>query len=219
MRTTARWAHATTCPPKRAEVNASALAQGFTASLALIVAIGAQNAFVLRMGLQRRHVGAVVTLCAASDAVLIALGVGGMGALVQSHPGWLAAARWGGAAFLAAYAGLALRRAISPQALQAAQATDLGLARTLASAAAFTFLNPHVYLDTVLLLGNLAQASAQPQVFALGAMAASALWFSALGWGARWLGPVLARPLAWRVLDAAIALGMASLAWGLLRDA
>lgn len=200
-------------------MSTAALAQGFVASLALIVAIGAQNAFVLRQGLQRRHVGAVVVLCAASDAVLIALGVGGMGVLVQSHPAWLTGARWAGAAFLAAYALLALRRAWTAQSLQAAQAADLGLARTLATGAAFTFLNPHVYLDTVLLLGNLAQASAQPRHFALGAMSASALWFSALGWGARLLAPVLARPLAWRVLDAAIAAGMASLAWGLLRDA
>jgi L-lysine exporter family protein LysE/ArgO len=183
--------------------------------LGLIVAIGAQNAFVLRQGLLRRHVGAVVAFCAAADALLIAAGITGLGALLQAHPSALAWARWGGVVFLAAYAALAAQRAWHGEAMQLKQTPPQSLARALLTCAGFTFLNPHVYLDTVLLLGAIAQQSADRNAFGLGAMSGSVLWFSALGFGARWLTPLFAKPIAWRVLDALIALTLGALAGAL----
>lgn len=193
---------------------------GFLIGLGLIVAIGAQNAFVLRQGLTGRHVLAVTVVCAVADAVLILAGVAGLGTLVQSSPALLAAATLGGAAFLSVYALMAARRALSRSELHAAPAEGpSGLGATLAAALAFTLLNPHVYLDTVVLVGSL---SAQFEggaraAYALGAMTASAVWFTSLGFGARLLAPVFARPGAWRVLDAGIALVMAAIAAGLVR--
>ena len=187
---------------------------GFATSLALIVAIGSQNAFVLRQGILREHVFALVTFCALSDALLIMAGVAGGGALVQQFPQALEVARVGGAVFLAAYALFAARRALHPAALLPLDAPGLSLPAALATCFGFTFLNPHVYLDTVVLLGALAsqRAEAGRWWFAMGAASASLCWFAALGFGARLLRPVFALPLAWRVLDAVIAATMASLA-------
>lgn len=201
----------------------TAAAAGLLAGLSLIVAIGAQNAFVLRQGLVRHHVGAVVAVCAVSDAVLVVAGVAGTGALLAHRPGVVEAVRWGGAAFLAAYAVLSLRRAArGGGALRATSAPGStgrrALAGVLAQAFALTWLNPHVYLDTVLLLGSLAQQQPSRWAFATGAAAGSLLWFAGLGFGARLLAPVFARPTAWRVLDTLVGLTMAALAVALVTD-
>lgn len=197
----------------------TAAVNGFLLGGGLIVAIGAQNAFLLRQGLLRRHVLALALFCALSDALLIAAGVAGLGTLIAGWPAGLAAATWGGAGFLAVYGGLALRRALRPAALHPADAAGPeSLAAALLTCAGFTFLNPHVYLDTVVLVGSVSAqyaAAARPW-FAAGAMTASLLWFFALGYGARLLVPLFARPLAWRVLDAIIAAIMFTLAAALL---
>jgi L-lysine exporter family protein LysE/ArgO len=191
---------------------------GFLTSAALIVAIGAQNAFVLRQGIKREHVLAVVLVCALSDALLITIGIAGVGALVQRSPALLALARYGGAAFLAVYGSLALRRAFAGGSLVAAIGPPLSLRAAVTACLAFTYLNPHCWLDTVVLLGGL--AAQQPAdgrfAFGAGATAASFAWFFALGFGARALRGVFARPAAWRALDGAIALVMWSIALSLL---
>jgi L-lysine exporter family protein LysE/ArgO len=192
--------------------------QGFATSGALIVAIGAQNAFVLRQGLQRRHVLAVVLVCAVSDALLITLGVAGLGSVVQQSPVLLAIARCGGAAFLVVYGALAARRVLHGESMSAAVDAPLGLRATLLACLAFTYLNPHCWLDTVVLLGSI--ASQQPPAarawFGFGAISASFVWFFALGFGARVLRGVFERPRAWKILDATIALVMWSIAASLL---
>ncbi|MEV4636468.1 LysE/ArgO family amino acid transporter [Actinoplanes sp. NPDC049548] len=193
----------------------SALA-GFAASVVLIVAIGAQNAFVLRQGLRREHVVPVVLTCAISDLLLIAAGIAGLGAVVAGHPAVLTAIRWSGAVFLLGYALLAAKRAIRPTALSPADRAPATLRATLLTCLALTYLNPHVYLDTVLLLGSLAQQYAHQWLFGVGAAAASGVWFAALGLGARKLAPVLNKPVAWRILDGLIAAVMAGLAVALL---
>ena len=195
-----------------------AFVTGFLTSAALIIAIGAQNAFVLRQGLKREHVLPVVLVCALSDVLLIALGVAGVGALVQASPTLLALARWGGAAFLLAYGALAARRAMVGGRLTVQVDAPLGLKAALATCLAFTYLNPHCWLDTVVLLGSISsrQTEAARPAFAAGAASASMVWFFALGYGARLLSPLFARPLAWRVLDGVIALVMASIAASLL---
>jgi L-lysine exporter family protein LysE/ArgO len=192
---------------------------GFLLMASLIVAIGAQNAYVLRQGLLRSHVGAVVAMCALSDWALTALGVFGLGGLVASSPAATSALRWVGAAFLAAYAVLAARRAWRSSGSLSAAGSSEALGGTLATAAAVTWLNPHVYLDTVVLLGAAAAGLdlAQQQAYALGAGLASLMWFSALGWGAAALSRWLARPGVWRAIDAFIALVMALTAWTLVR--
>lgn len=180
-------------------------------SLGLIVAIGAQNAFVLRQGLRREHVGSVVAFCAVADAVLITAGVFGMAQALGDRPMLARGLALGGAAFLAVYGWRALQRARQISALDVtASGQTLSRGAALAQAAAFTLLNPHVYLDTVLLVGSIgAQQPAPFQAwFAAGASTASLLWFSALGFGARWLAPWFARPRAWQVLDALIGLTM-----------
>ncbi|MET0424660.1 MAG: LysE/ArgO family amino acid transporter [Actinoplanes sp.] len=189
---------------------------GFAASLVLIVAIGAQNAFVLRQGLRREHVLPVVLTCAVSDLLLILAGVGGLGAVVLASPDTVTVIRWIGAVFLTAYAVLAARRALRPTTLKPADRAPSTLSATLLTCLALTYLNPHVYLDTVLLLGSVAQQHAHRWLFGLGAAAASLVWFSALGLGAHRLGPVLARPGAWRVLDGLIAVVMLAVAAGLV---
>ncbi|MEV0357874.1 LysE/ArgO family amino acid transporter [Nocardia sp. NPDC050697] len=242
----------------------TSILSGFGFGLSLIVAIGAQNAYVLRQGISRAHVGAVVAVCAVSDVLLIAAGVAGFGAVVRSVPEVLVVARWAGAAFLFGYAVSALRRAWSPVALVPAAGPEPGvdtaalvhvgaaprgdtsprtvdggliqgggrpapgrdsmrrsapaLGATIATTLALTWLNPHVYLDTVVLFGSFASAHAGADrwYLAAGAMTASVLWFLALGYGARLLGPLFARPGAWRVLDAGIALIMLALGAGLL---
>lgn len=199
----------------------TAAATGFALGATLIIAIGAQNAFVLRQGLRREHVGAIVAFCAAADALLMAAGVAGIGRLLQALPGLARALTLGGAVFLAAYGLRALWRALHPQALAAGAGARPSRRAALAQAAAFTLLNPHVYLDTVLLVGTVGQAqpAALRGAFVGGAAAASLAWFSALGYGARWLAPWFARPAAWRGLDAAVGLTMLGLAALLLRPA
>ena len=198
-----------------AEVSAlSAAFTGATLGLTLIVAIGAQNAFVLRQGLRREHVGAIVAFCAAADALLMLAGVAGLAQLLGQRPAlafWLTA---GGATFLLGYGLRALWRAARPGTLQAADGqVSITLAQALAQTAAFTLLNPHVYLDTVLLVGSVgAQMGDARWWFAGGAALSSVLWFTALGYGARWLAPVFARPRAWQVLDGLIGVVMLVLA-------
>jgi L-lysine exporter family protein LysE/ArgO len=196
--------------------------QGLALSLGLIVAIGAQNAFVLRQGLRREHVGSVVLFCAAADAALIAAGVMGMAQALGQSPNLARALALAGAAFLAVYGWQALQRARHVQRLDASVAgSSLSLAAAVAQAAAFTLLNPHVYLDTVLLVGSIGaqQPPALQGWFIAGASAASLGWFAALGFGARWLAPWFARPRAWQVLDGLIGLTMLLLAVLLLRHA
>ncbi|MGV1086497.1 MAG: L-lysine exporter [Mycobacterium sp.] len=190
---------------------------GFTAGLSLIVAIGAQNAFVMRQGIRDEHVLPVVIVCAASDLVLIIAGVAGVGALVTSHPLLMTIARYGGAAFLIGYGLLAARRAIRPQVMTPSEAGPARLSAVLSTCLALTFLNPHVYLDTVVLLGTLANRQGEGRwLFAAGAAAASVVWFFGLGFGARRLAGVFARPGTWRVLDALIAAIMVALGFSLL---
>ena len=195
----------------------SPLLLGFLASLTLIAAIGAQNAFVLRQGIRREHVVPVVALCTVSDMVLIAAGIAGIGALVAAHPEAIDVATYGGAAFLLGYGLLAARRALRPSALVPADAAPARLGAVLLTCAAMTFLNPHVYLDTVVLLGALANEQRDGRwLFGIGAVAASAVWFVTLGWGARRLAGVFATPRTWRILDGIIAATMVALAASLL---
>ncbi|MEV7225915.1 LysE family transporter [Polymorphospora sp. NPDC051019] len=189
---------------------------GFSVAVALIMAIGAQNAFVLRQGLRREYVLPVVFTCAVSDAALIAAGIAGLGAAIADRPAVLAAVRYGGVAFLLGYAVLAARRAIRPGALTPAGRPAGTLRATLLTCLAFTYLNPHVYLDTVLLLGSISRQHAYPWWFGGGAMLASVVWFAALGFGAGRLAGVLARPAAWRVVDGGVAVLMVVLAVTLL---
>jgi L-lysine exporter family protein LysE/ArgO len=191
------------------EVLLAALA-GFGTGLSLIVAIGAQNAFVLRQGIRRHAVLAVVAICAASDAVLIALGVGGVGALVVAFPTVLTVVGIAGGAFLLCYGFLAARRAFRPAAmdLTAAPATN----RVVFTCLALTWLNPHVYLDTLLLLGTVAAHRGDLRwAFGAGATLASLCWFAALGFGARLLTGFFSRPSSWRVLDGLVAATMVTI--------
>ena len=209
-----------TPPSTLAATAAAALLQGLALSLGLIVAIGAQNAFVLRQGLRRVHVGSVVLFCAAADGVLMSAGVLGMAQAVNQHPGLVRAMALFGAGFLAAYGVQALRRARRHHPLKAAVGdASLGRWAVLSQAAAFTLLNPHVYLDTVLLVGSI--GAQQPQGlrvwFLAGASLASLGWFALLGYGARWLSPWFARPRAWQILDGLVGLTMMALAALLIR--
>jgi L-lysine exporter family protein LysE/ArgO len=188
-----------------------ALIVGLLTGLSLIVAIGAQNAYLLRQGLMRAHVGPVVVVCVLSDYALIVAGVTGLGTVVHYAPWALAAARWLGVAFLAWYGLRTAWHARHPAALAARPAgTSLSRSIVVRRAMALTWLNPHVYLDTVVLLGSIAAAHGPGGRwwFALGACVASTLWFAALGYGARLLAPLLASPRAWQVLDLLIAATM-----------
>ena len=195
----------------------SAAATGAALGFTLIVAIGAQNAFVLRQGLRREHVGPIVALCAACDALLMTAGIAGLAQLLAGLPQLARVLTAGGVLFLAAYGLRALWRARQPQALQAgAGAPGLTRRAALAQAAAFTLLNPHVYLDTVVLVGTVgAQQGVWRWWFAGGACLSSLVWFCAVGYGARWLAPLFAKPRAWQVLDALIGFTMLALAAGL----
>ncbi len=185
---------------------------GFVTSISLIAAIGAQNAFVLRQGIRNEHVLPVVTLCAVSDLALILAGIAGVGALVTAHPALTTVARFGGAAFLIGYGLLAARRALRPATLTPAEAAPARLGSVLLTCLALTFLNPHVYLDTVVLLGTLANQQREGRwLFGGGAAAASAVWFFGLGFGARRLAGLFASPRTWRVLDWLIAATMVAL--------
>jgi L-lysine exporter family protein LysE/ArgO len=196
-----------------------ALVAGLLTGLSLIVAIGAQNAFVLRQGLLRQHVGPVVAVCAVSDLVLITAGVAGIGAIVQHAPTALTVVRWLGVAFLTAYGVRSLWRARHAETLHAAAANAPRLRAAVAQAVALTWLNPHVYLDTVLLLGSIAahHGPTGKWWFAAGAGLGSILWFTGLGYGARFLAPLLSRPRAWQVLDVLIGLVMLAIAYQLAR--
>ncbi len=204
---------------------------GFFVMLSLILAIGAQNVFVLRQGVRREHVGLVVAICAASDAVLVAAGVAGLGRLVEAVPWLVDAARLGGAVFLLGYASLAARRAVvgggelvpadggaATGPAGGAVAVRSRTATVAATAVALTWLNPHVYLDTVFLLGSVATTHGDDRWwFALGAAAGSIVWFTSLGFGARHLGRWLSTSRSWRVLDGVIAVVMVAIAVSLLR--
>lgn len=196
----------------------SAALSGFSLGASFIIAIGAQNAFVLRQGLLRSHVFVICLICALSDALLIVAGVGGLGTLVSQSPLLISVVTLGGAIFLGAYAVMAFRRSLHPGAMKAGTPEGLGLKAAIATCLAFTFLNPHVYLDTVLLLGSLSAAYHGPDRIAYGAGAAIAsfVWFFGLGYGARLLQPVFAKPAAWRVLDVIIGIVMSPLAISLL---
>lgn len=186
----------------------AAATTGFFSGAGLIIAIGAQNAFVLRQSLARRHVGLVIGLCALSDMLFIICGVAGIEVLVSAWPGLLQALRFGGAAFLAVYGGMAAWRAWRGQAAMTQAGAGLASRRRVVLAClAFTFLNPHVYLDTMVLLGSLSTqyGGMARWAFAAGACLASVTWFLSLGYGARLLLPVFRRPAAWRVLDALVA--------------
>jgi L-lysine exporter family protein LysE/ArgO len=191
---------------------------GFALGLSLIVAIGAQNAFVLRQGLRRDRVLVVCLICAASDALLIVAGVAGMGRLVQQSPALIAAATLGGSVFLIGYGLRSFVRATRPRGLAAEGEGRRPLLGSIATCLALTFLNPHVYLDTVVLLGSLSgrYSGGDRLAYAAGATAASFVWFFSLGFGANLLAPLFARPIAWRVLDASIGLVMWTIAAGLL---
>lgn len=175
---------------------------GFGLGLSLILAIGAQNAFVLRQGIRREHVFAVSLTCALSDAVLIAAGVSGFGFLVTKLPWLEPVMRWGGAGFLLVYGARAFWAAWKGGAhLEASEAGRASLRGVLLTCLLLTWANPHVYLDTVVLLGSVAAQYVDKLAFALGAMLASFVFFFALGYGARLLAPLFARPVAWRLLD------------------
>lgn len=198
----------------------SAFVPGFLLGASLIVAIGAQNAFVLRQGLRKEHVFAVSLVCALSDAVLIAAGVAGFGALIVALP-WLAPVmRFGGAAFLAAYGLRSLWSAWRKSgALNPSTDVPKSLGATILACLAFTWLNPHVYLDTVVLLGSVSTRYGDRMAFALGAMTSSFLFFFSLGYGARLLRPLFANPKAWRILDVVIGVSMLTLAAKLVLEA
>ena len=185
---------------------------GFSLGMSLIVAIGAQNAFVLRQGIVRAHVFPVAAICAASDAVLIAAGVAGFGALTGALPWLEIAMRWVGAAFLLWYGLRSWRAAWRGEGALRAGAAAGSLRAAVLTCLALTWLNPHVYLDTVMLLGAVSAQYEDRTGFALGAMAASVLFFFTLAYAARLLAPVFARPAAWRVLDLGIGAVMLALA-------
>lgn len=191
---------------------------GFALGGSLIVAIGAQNAFILRQGLIRSHVFILCLICAASDALLIAAGVAGLGTLVSKSPILIAVVTIGGVLFLGTYSLMAFKRAVAPSAMVAGAPQGMPLKAAVMACLAFTFLNPHVYLDTVVLLGSLSakHEGMARLAYGIGAAVASFTWFFGLGYGARFLAPLFARPSAWRVLDVLIGLVMALLAIGLL---
>ncbi|RKH48156.1 LysE/ArgO family amino acid transporter [Corallococcus sicarius] len=198
----------------------SPLLRGAGLGASLIMAIGAQNAFVLRQGLLRAHVPLVVGVCVAGDVLLIAAGVAGMGQLITKLPWLVLVTTWCGAAYVAWFGVTSLLRALRPAraALEAAGGREASSGRALRTALALTFLNPHVYLDTVVLLGSVAarEGGHGAPLFGAGAAVASCAWFSSLGFGARYLAPLFARPLAWRILDGIIGLVMLALAVSLL---
>ena len=200
----------------------SAFTTGFALSATLIIAIGAQNAFVLRQGIRKEHVAPIVAFCALADFVLMGAGVLGLASVLGNSPALVALLTAAGSGFLVWYGVRALRRASMPQSLRAANGVEpLSLGNALAQAAGFTLLNPHVYLDTVLLVGSI--GTRQPPDmrvwFVGGAACASGVWFTTLGYGARLLAPVFARPRAWQVLDTLVGLTMLALAVLLIRQA
>ena len=193
---------------------------GLLTGLSLIVAIGAQNAYVLRQGLAREHVGLVVAICAISDVVLIAAGVAGIGRIVEQAPWAIDLVRWLGVAFLTWYGVSSLLRARKPESLHADDRVTVSRRGIAVRALALTWLNPHVYLDTVLLLGSIAahHGASGKWWFAAGAGLGSILWFTGLGYGVRLAAPLLSRRRAWQVLDVLIGLTMLTIAYQLARS-
>ncbi len=196
----------------------SAALAGFALGGGLIVAIGAQNAFVIRQGILNQHIFAVALFCSLSDAILIWAGVYGLGIIIKAIPALVTIMTYGGAAFLIVYGCFALQRAMKPSTLATTEGVSVSLTSAIATCAAFTFLNPHVYLDTVILVGSIANARPQGEqaAFALGATIASFAWFFTLGFGAKFLRQYLAKPTVWRFIDFAIAAIMFWLAFKLL---
>lgn len=191
----------------------SVVLAGFFTGLTLIIAIGAQNAFVLRLGLARNHAFVAVAICAVSDALLIVLGISGLGALVRSFPAALDILKWVGIVYLLWYAFRSFRSALHPTVLLPGDQPQLKLKTVVVMTLGFTYLNPHVYLDTVLLLGSIGnQYQPNQWWFALGASIASITWFSVLGFGARTAAPIMSRPITWRILDIGIGLVMVAIA-------
>ncbi len=197
----------------------SILAQGFLVTAGLIMAIGAQNAHVLRMGLTRQHVFVTIAICAASDALLVGLGIKGMGAVLEHFPLAVEIATWGGAAFLLWYGLRSLRAAFGRHALNATETHSVTLREAVLLVLAFTYLNPHAWLDTIVLVGAIGgrHHGVDRVTFWAGSVIASASWFMLLGYGARVLAPLFAKPISWRVLDALIGVSMGALAISLLR--
>ncbi|SMO65915.1 LysE/ArgO family amino acid transporter [Ruegeria faecimaris] len=191
----------------------ASLISGFALGFSLILAIGAQNAFVLRQGLRREHVFALCLTCAVSDAILIAAGVAGFGTLAQTAPWFEPVMRYGGAVFLTWYG---LRSLLSAwrggSSMDVSEGTRSSLRSVLLTVLAFTWLNPHVYLDTVVLIGSISAQYDDRLAFAIGAMLSSFVFFFSLGYGARILSPVFARPRAWQVLDIVIGFVMLAIA-------
>ena len=199
----------------------TAFTTGFALSATLIIAIGAQNAFVLRQGIRKEHVAPIVIFCAVADLLLIGAGVAGLAGILGDSPVLVSLLTLAGSGFLVWYGVRALSRALIPQSLKAAAGCEpMSLGNAMAQAAGFTLLNPHVYLDTVLLMGSI--GTRQPPGlriwFVGGAACASGIWFATLGFGARLLAPVFARPQAWRVLDTLVGLTMLTLAVVLIRQ-
>jgi L-lysine exporter family protein LysE/ArgO len=191
----------------------NAIIPGLLTGLSLIVAIGAQNAFVLRQGLLRKHVFVIVLICALSDALLIALGVLGLGSLISALPWLLEVIRWVGVAFLVWYGSSSLRRFVKQDSLKAAASSVGSLKEAVLTTLALTFLNPHVYLDTVIFIGGIAsQFGDQKWWFVLGAVTSSFLWFFSLGFGASKASVLVSKPVFWKILDVFIAAVMFSLA-------
>ena len=191
-----------------------ALIPGFLTGLSLIVAIGAQNAFVIRQGLSRQHVFVVVAICAIADATLIALGIAGLGAIIQGLPWLLEGVRWFGVAYLTWFGIKSIRSAFKNEAMDTSGAQTTSLKKAVLAVLGFTFLNPHVYLDTVILLGSISNQFADDRwIFGFGALTASIVWFSAIGFGARAASRFMSKPIFWRVLDSLIAVVMFSIAF------
>jgi L-lysine exporter family protein LysE/ArgO len=187
---------------------------GFFAGLSLIVAIGAQNAFVIRQGLSRQHVLVVVAICAIADAALIALGIAGLGAIIQGLPWLLEGVRWFGVAYLTWFGIKSVRSALKNDFMDVSGEQTTSLKKVVAAVLGFTLLNPHVYLDTVILLGSISNQFAEDRwVFGFGAMTASIVWFSAIGFGARAASRFMSKPIFWRVLDSLIAVVMFTIAF------
>ena len=186
---------------------------GFLTSLSLIIAIGAQNAFVIRQGLTKQHVFLVVLICGLSDAFLIALGIGGLGAIIQSLPWLIEIIRWFGVVYLTWFGLKSARSAFKTQVLVAGAPEEVSRSKVVATVLGLTFLNPHVYLDTVILLGSIGSAFQENKwYFAVGATLASVLWFTAIGYGAKAASRFMSKPIFWKILDSLIALVMFSIA-------
>jgi L-lysine exporter family protein LysE/ArgO len=193
-----------------------ALIPGFLTGLSLIVAIGAQNAYVIRQGLLRSHVLLVVIVCSFSDALLIVLGTGGLGEIVKANENLLAVIRWLGVAYLTWFGIRSLRSAFKENRLLASGAAEMSWKKTLVTVLALTYLNPHVYLDTVIFVGSLAnQFTSDRWYFATGASLASLLWFTSIGFGAKEASTIMSKPIFWKLFDSFVALVMFAIATSL----